>query len=85
MNDEIHTKQFYLTGGTRDSQGELSVRRDHDFGHEVRVACERSVGVPVLVLAALKLPHYDALVARRGDDHVGVLFFRRVRKSKGQI
>lgn len=29
--------------------------------------------VTVLVLATLELPHDDALVARRGHDHVGVL------------
>lgn len=67
-----------------DSQSELAIGRDDNLRHEVRVARERAVGVAVLVLPALQLPHDDALVARRRHDHVGVLGLQRKHTpSKG--
>lgn len=69
------------------SQRELSVGGDDDLRHEVGVAGQRAVGVAVLVLPALQLPDDDALVARRGHDHVRVLwgrgaFTRGVREAR---
>ena len=55
------------------SQSELSVGGDDNFRHEVGVARERAVGVTVLVLPALQLPHDDAPIARGRHDHVLVL------------
>lgn len=66
--------------GEANSQRKLSVGGDDNLGHEVRVTGQRSVGVPVLVLSTLKLPHDNAFVARRRHNHVGILC---VRGQKG--
>jgi len=57
-------------------EGELTVRRDHDVGDEVRVAAEGALGITVGIVITRgmgKAPDEDGFVAGSGEDEVGVL------------
>merc|ERR1719201_1800097 len=53
-------------------EGELAIGGDDDILHEVAVAAEGLLGVPVGAVLTGELPHHDSLVARRGQDCHGV-------------
>merc|ERR1719295_857199 len=54
----------------RAGQSELSIRGQHDVGHEVTVALESLVGDTVVSVILGQLPDDDRLVTRRRKNHV---------------
>mmetsp|Transcript_23811 Transcript_23811/g.62322 ORF Transcript_23811/g.62322 Transcript_23811/m.62322 type:complete len:200 (+) Transcript_23811:724-1323(+) len=54
----------------RARESKLTVRRDHDVRHKVRVALEGARRHAVVVLLPEQIPHNDRLVARRRQDPV---------------
>ena len=57
----------------RSGEGKLSVRGDDNVTDEVAVSLQGTAGESIGILTTGQGPDEDTLVARRREDHVGVL------------